>query len=110
MFELLETLSKNSVISNEPAKNLLEWVLKTFRDVLPMCDASFAMDTASSSPTNQDVAKLEAKKKKRADMAARRRAKIMNQMSKMQKQFIEDNSELFQSTSTEAGETDMELG
>ena len=70
-----------------------------------------AMDTGVEADTAKDTAKQEAVRKKRADMAAKRRARIMAQMSQMQKEFIKENSELFENTSTElsAAETDMEV-
>jgi hypothetical protein len=39
--------------------------------------------------------------KKQAQAAAKRRAKIMAQMAKLQKDFIAENAELFENTSTE---------
>ena len=43
--------------------------------------------------------KLEKERKRKADLAAKRRLRIMAQMAKMQKEFIRENSELFESTS-----------
>ena len=40
-------------------------------------------------------------RKKKADIAAKRRSKVMAQMSRMQRIFIEENAELFESTNTD---------
>ena len=45
--------------------------------------------------------KLEKERKRKADLAAKRRLRIMAQMATMQKEFIRENSELFESTSCE---------
>ena len=45
--------------------------------------------------------KLERERKRKAELAAKRRLRIMAQISKMQKEFIRENSELFESTSCE---------
>ena len=57
IFELLETISKKSVISNEPSKHLLEWVLRKFRDILPLRDATYAAADSSSTTSSHDSAK-----------------------------------------------------
>ena len=44
--------------------------------------------------------KVEIEKRKK-EVAAKRRAKIMAKMSNMQKNFIKENAELFENTSTE---------
>ena len=44
--------------------------------------------------------KLDREKQKKAAIAAKRREKIMKQMAHAQRNFIADNSELFESTST----------
>ena len=59
-----------------------------------------AMETADQVPSVLDE-KAEAKRKKKAAVAAQRREKIMAQMSAMQKNFIKENAELFENTSTE---------
>lgn len=46
-------------------------------------------------------ASAEREKKRKAELAAKRRARIMAQMSQMQKNFIQENAELFESTNTE---------
>ena len=69
------------------------------------------MDTTSSTSVPGTSVKQEAEKKRKADIAAKRRARIMAQMSKMQRNFIKENADLFESTSADlkpAG-SDMDL-
>ena len=49
--------------------------------------------------------KLEKEKKKKADLAAKRRERIMAQMARAQRNFIRENSELFNSTSSDSMDT-----
>ena len=62
-----------------------------------MTNASASMETLDqiSSATKQEN---EIAKKKKARLAAKRREKIMAQISNMQKNFIKDNAELFENT------------
>ena len=57
------------------------------------------MDTLDQLTAPKDE-KKEAERKKK-EVAAKRRAKIMAKMSAMQKNFIKENAELFENTSTE---------
>ena len=45
--------------------------------------------------------RMSRERKKKADIAAKRRSKVMAQMSRMQRIFIEENAELFESTNTD---------
>lgn len=95
---LLENLVGHSHITHDSLKDLIAWVVKAFAQVRSLRDDSVAMDTSegtSKSPSSEARSKMEKKKK---EMAARRRARIMAQMSKMQKNFIEENAELFENT------------
>ena len=74
------------------------------------------MDTLESLPSSSDK-KAEGdktSKKKKAELAAKRRARVMAQMSAMQKNFIQENAELFENVSTElvssGSEMDIRLG
>ncbi len=69
------------------------------------------MDTIITTPSVETDEKLKREKKRKADLAARRRARIMAQMSKMQRDFIKENAELFESTSTDLPQvgSDMDL-
>lgn len=51
--------------------------------------------------SHQSEEKLEKERKKKTDLAMKRRERIMAQMQKMQRNFIKENKELFESTSTE---------
>ena len=66
-----------------------------------MTNASASMETLDqiSSATKQEN---EIAKKKKARLAAKRREKIMAQISNMQKNFIKDNAELFENTDADA--------
>ena len=50
---------------------------------------------------NEHDEKQKREKEQKAVMAAKRRARLMAEMSKMQKDFIKENPELFGSTSSE---------
>ena len=45
--------------------------------------------------------KLEREKRKKMEMAAKRRERIMAQMARMQRNFIRENKELFETTSSD---------
>ena len=63
--------------------------------------ASAAEGTSQSSAEQAATNKLAKERKKKAEMAAKRRARLMNQMNRMQRDFIKENSELFENTSTD---------
>jgi E3 ubiquitin-protein ligase UBR2 len=52
---------------------------------------------------------IESAKKLKAQIAAKRREKIMAKMSKMQKNFIQDNADLFESTDAELSKTPSDM-
>ncbi|XP_064603615.1 E3 ubiquitin-protein ligase UBR2-like isoform X2 [Liolophura sinensis] len=95
----LETLVGDPNITHDAQKDLLTWVLKTLAEVRQMKNEPVAMETLESLTTFDS--KQQEEKKKKAAKAAKRRAKIMAQMSAMQKNFIKDNAELFEETSTD---------
>jgi len=45
--------------------------------------------------------KLEREKRKKLELAAKRRERIMAQMARMQRNFIRENKELFETTSSD---------
>lgn len=59
-----------------------------------------AMESLEQMSSTSD-SQVEAARKKKQAAAERRRKKIMAQMSAMQKNFIMENAELFENTSTE---------
>nr|XP_006815804.1 PREDICTED: E3 ubiquitin-protein ligase UBR2-like [Saccoglossus kowalevskii] len=93
LLTLLENLAK--VQKLEEHKDLLSWVLKTFAAVQQLKGKE---STSVEVKTDIDAEK---EKKRKAELAQQRRARIMAQMSAMQKNFIKVNAELFQETSTE---------
>ncbi|XP_078001009.1 E3 ubiquitin-protein ligase UBR2-like [Glandiceps talaboti] len=90
---LLETLAKMQRV--EEHKDLLAWILKTFAEV----QQAKGRETTSVKVTKDLDAEEE--KKRKAELAKQRRARIMAQMSAMQRNFIKENAELFEETSTE---------
>ncbi|KAJ1526046.1 hypothetical protein ONE63_009213 [Megalurothrips usitatus] len=82
--------------SLETLKDMIKWVLTKFRSVKEGSTASttFASsDLASPLPQVQDQNK---DKEWRAKMAAEKRARVMAQMTAMQKNFMKENASLFQ--------------
>ena len=79
--------------------------VQTFGEVRALWDTTCftgrGASPAAAPSTSRIVDKVEREKKKNAAIAARRREKIMLQMSKMQKKFIEENKELIDKTPTE---------
>lgn len=64
-----------------------------------------ALDELSAS-TKQEI---ELAKKQKAEIAAKRREKIMAKISKMQKNFIQDNADLFERTDPELAKTPSDM-
>ncbi|KAL3874810.1 hypothetical protein ACJMK2_037773 [Sinanodonta woodiana] len=111
ILELLESLVGSPNISHESLRDFLSWVLKVFSEVRQMKNLPASSGSLDQLSSDSDV-KMEVEKKKKAEKAAKRRAKLMAQMSTMQKNFIRENSELFENTSTELiprTDSDMDL-
>lgn len=79
-----------------------------FGEALKLCDESSFKDQLESLAQCADLRTVNDRKKKAA-LAAKRRAKVMAQMSKMQKDFIAENAELFENTCTEGGPPSGEM-
>ncbi|CAL1548723.1 unnamed protein product, partial [Lymnaea stagnalis] len=112
---LLQNLVHSPNISTQESKDLLAWVLRKFVEALKIIDEPVAKEHAESIAKCTDL-RSDVERKKRTQAAAKRRAKIMAQMAKMQRDFIAENAELFENTSTESlllqaaehpGEVDM---
>lgn len=107
---IMEGLVGNANLTHESTKDLLTWTLKLFLEVRKLKNDPVSMDTLDqlSSSTNRNNDET---KKQKAKMAAKRRAKIMAQMSTMQKNFIKENAELFQSADPELtrSSSDMDI-
>ncbi|KAK3764043.1 hypothetical protein RRG08_046512 [Elysia crispata] len=108
ILSLLQRLVHSPNISTQESKDLLAWVLRKFAEALKVIDEPVAKEHVDSIAKCTDLRSGEDNKKK-AQAAAKRRAKIMAQMAKMQRDFIAENSELFENTSTEASEQTAEV-
>ncbi|XP_021345433.1 E3 ubiquitin-protein ligase UBR2-like isoform X2 [Mizuhopecten yessoensis] len=108
IMSIMEGLVGSANLTHESTKDLLTWTLKLFLEVRKMKNDPVSMDTLDqlSSCTNQNHDET---KKLKAKMAAKRRAKIMAQMSTMQKNFIKENAELFQSAEAELSRTSSDM-
>jgi len=80
--------------------NLKVCFLQFMAEVRQMKNEPVAMETVEHMATPRDP-QAEAARKKKQVAAEKRRQKIMAQMSAMQKNFIMENAELFENTSTE---------
>ncbi|KAJ8313258.1 hypothetical protein KUTeg_009175 [Tegillarca granosa] len=98
ILSLLESLVGSENITHDSSKDLLTWVLKFFIEVkqMQMSSDSLHMDTLDQ--VSSTAGQKSAEKERKAKIAAKRRAKIMAQISDMQKNFIKDNAELFKNT------------
>ena len=74
-------------------------LLQLLNEVRHMKNEPVSMETLDQITAPKDN-KVEIEKRKK-EVAAKRRAKIMAKMSNMQKNFIKENAELFENTSTE---------
>jgi E3 ubiquitin-protein ligase UBR2 len=94
----LEQLVGNQRIDSH--KELLQWVIQKWKSLTGESrqSESVATGAASESSATSEAAGLSEEKKKKAAMAAARRAKIMAQMQSAQKNFMKENSQLFEET------------
>lgn len=104
--QLIEELCSNPRV--EAHKDLLAWTLAKYRQVAAPRRQGVPANTAPSTPMqeasqSEDTAKEE--KEWRAKMAAQKRAKIMAQMTAMQKNFMKENAKLFEAASSDVGKT-----
>jgi E3 ubiquitin-protein ligase UBR2 len=103
---LIEELCSSARV--ESHKDLLAWTLGKYRQVAAPRRQGGPTSTVSSTlgqetSQSEDTAKEE--KEWRAKMAAQKRAKIMAQMTAMQKTFMKENAKLFEATVFEVGKT-----
>lgn len=97
-FSLLEECLKSPRVESQ--KDLLKWVISKFKHVESMNVNGRVLSAASdvsetSSPKEEDPVK---DRKMKAELAAARRARIMAQMSAMQKNFIKEHADMFKET------------
>ncbi|XP_052273758.1 E3 ubiquitin-protein ligase UBR2-like isoform X2 [Dreissena polymorpha] len=97
---LLEKIMSSNNITHDSIRDLVIWTVKTITEVRQMKNEPVAMEKENAMVAPRDV-KAEAARRKKQVAAEKRRMKIMAQMSAMQKNFIKENSELFENTSTE---------
>lgn len=96
---LIEELCSSARV--EAHKDLLQWTLNKYRQIAATRKQGLSPQVSQGVPSEipspgDDSAKEE--KEWRAKMAAQKRAKIMAQMTAMQKNFMKENAKLFEST------------
>ncbi|KAE8752531.1 hypothetical protein FOCC_FOCC000653 [Frankliniella occidentalis] len=77
----------------ETLKDLLKWVLTKYRSVK---EGSSSLEVVTPTPQTQVQQTTDKDKEWRAKMAAEKRARVMAQMTAMQKNFMKENASLFQ--------------
>lgn len=88
----------------EPHKELLNWTIRKFKQTqrLHGDSGTVAMETCERPADDAPTADaLQEEKRRRAEIAAERRSRIMAQMSAMQKNFIREHADLFEKTKVE---------
>ncbi|XP_027991491.2 E3 ubiquitin-protein ligase UBR2 isoform X1 [Eptesicus fuscus] len=99
---MLETLQNAPYL--EVHKDMIRWILKTFNAIKKMRESSSAISVAETEGTITEESsrdKDKAERKRKAEIARLRREKVMAQMSEMQRNFIDENKDLFQQTVAE---------
>ena len=102
ILQLLEECSNRPIVSRiDSHKDLLKWVLKTFNEVLQTKKTDLIvgkddkMDETTAESEGQSDPRNKSSRKNNAEIAARRRERIMAQMSAMQKNFIKEHQDFF---------------
>ncbi|KAM8946628.1 E3 ubiquitin-protein ligase UBR2 isoform 2-T2 [Pelodytes ibericus] len=96
---MLETLQ--NAIHLEVHKDMIRWILKTYSAIKKIRESSSTspvVETEGSALEETTRDKDKAERKRKAEIARLRREKIMAQISEMQRNFIDENKELFQQT------------
>ncbi|XP_069190099.1 E3 ubiquitin-protein ligase UBR2 isoform X3 [Procambarus clarkii] len=100
LLSLLEGLVGHNRTSTH--KDLLAWTIRKYHAVLNLSMDSAKQSQASeavlASTSTSELATASAEKKRRADIAAQRKARIMAKMASMQQNFIKTNETFFQET------------
>ena len=101
---LIEELCSSARV--EAHRDLLAWMLAKYRQVAAprrqgVSTSAVLSPSVQETSQSEDTAKEE--KEWRAKMAAQKRAKIMAQMTAMQKNFMKENAKLFETTVSEVG-------
>nr|XP_012219062.1 PREDICTED: E3 ubiquitin-protein ligase UBR2 [Linepithema humile]XP_012219063.1 PREDICTED: E3 ubiquitin-protein ligase UBR2 [Linepithema humile] len=117
IYKLLEDLSSSSRI--EAHKDLLTWVLAKYREVaslnsMDVCPAAAQQPEQQQQQQQAGEADANTNKEKdkewRTKMAAQKRAKIMAQMTAMQKHFMKKNATLFEEATLDANSKSNDRG
>ncbi|XP_011482545.1 E3 ubiquitin-protein ligase UBR2 isoform X1 [Oryzias latipes] len=105
---LLETLQNAPHL--EVHKDMITWILKIIRNIKMIRERTSSASSIPVSPGGHELMreKEKAERKRKAEMARLRREKIMAQMSEMQKNFINENKEMFQQSGEEMGVSTVE--
>ncbi|XP_078505840.1 E3 ubiquitin-protein ligase UBR2 isoform X1 [Lissotriton helveticus] len=96
---MLETLQNAPHL--EMHKDTIRWLLKTCSSIKKIRERSSispVVETEGNALEESIRDKDKAEKKRKAEIARQRREKVMAQMSQMQRNFIDENKELFQQT------------
>lgn len=85
-------------------KDLLAWTIRKYHSVLSLSASSSkeaqTSEAVMASTSTSVAASASSEKKRRSDIAAQRKARIMMKMASMQQNFIKTNETLFQETSS----------
>ncbi|XP_042869972.1 E3 ubiquitin-protein ligase UBR2-like isoform X5 [Penaeus japonicus] len=85
-------------------KDLLAWTIRKYHSVLSLSASSSkeaqTSEAVMASTSTSVAASASSEKKRRSDIAAQRKARIMLKMASMQQNFIKTNETLFQETSS----------
>ncbi|XP_054160724.1 E3 ubiquitin-protein ligase UBR2-like isoform X2 [Oppia nitens] len=99
IYQLLEECLNRPIVSRiDIHKDLLKWTLKRFNEVLQIKKAEFvAKDQRDKEigDKSENLSKGKIDRQKSAEMAAKRRDRIMAQMTAMQKNFIAEHKDFF---------------
>eukprot|EP00106_Octopus_bimaculoides_P013402 XP_014780844.1 PREDICTED: E3 ubiquitin-protein ligase UBR2-like [Octopus bimaculoides] len=93
ILKLLHSVVGSENLTQEYQSKLLKWVLNKFAAVRKMENEFESISSINNLSSTYDV-KREQEKKKKAELAAKRRQRIMSQLSAMQRSFIQDNPSL----------------
>lgn len=100
MLETLQSLVRHQRM--ETHKEFLDWLLQKYESILKLAGHAPSQMKPPPAPAHaqsrEESDKEAAEKKRRSDLAKKRREHLMAQMSAMQKNFIRENPEFFDAT------------
>ncbi len=102
ILKLLEECLNRPICSRiDIHKDLLNWVLRKFNEVLHISKSeSVSVSVEKMEETSNESKKSKNDRKRNAEIAAKRRERIMAQMSAMQKSFIKEHADFFKEVDT----------